>query len=69
MVIEMVEGEPPYINENPIRALWLIAVHGKPQINNLSKELSPELRDFLDRYVASHHKNDVFQLIQGHSLN
>lgn len=48
IVIEMMNGEPPYMNESPVRALYLIATYGKPRIDNLSK-FSQELREFLDR--------------------
>ncbi|KAM6289182.1 LOW QUALITY PROTEIN: serine/threonine-protein kinase PAK 4 [Aegotheles albertisi] len=50
MVIEMVDGEPPYFNEPPLKAMKMIR-DNPPQLKNVHK-VSPSLKGFLERLLV-----------------
>ncbi|KAJ3641543.1 hypothetical protein Zmor_028046 [Zophobas morio] len=47
MIVEMLDGQPPYLDKSPLRALYLIAANGRPAIERW-EELSATLKDFID---------------------
>lgn len=50
MVIEMVDGEPPYFNEPPLKAMKMIRDNLPPKLKNLHKvPSSARLRESITR--------------------
>lgn len=47
----MIEGEPPYLNQNPLKALYLIATNGTPTIAN-PENLSALFKDYLGQTLS-----------------
>ena len=63
--VEMIEGEPPYLNQNPMKAQYLIATNGTPTIAN-PDNLSSTFRDYLSKTleVDAEKRPDAAQLLQ-----
>jgi p21-activated kinase 1 len=61
----MIEGEPPYLNQNPLKALYLIATNGTPTIAN-PDALSPVFKDYLQKTleVDAERRPDAAVLLQ-----
>ena len=51
MALEMKDGEPPYMQENQLKALYLISTNGKPDITKGAK-MSEEFHDFLNKHLV-----------------
>lgn len=61
----MVEGEPPYLKQNPLKALYLVATSGTPTIAN-PENLTSTFRDYLAQTleVDTENRPDATQLLQ-----
>uniref|UniRef100_A0A1I8F8H0 non-specific serine/threonine protein kinase n=1 Tax=Macrostomum lignano TaxID=282301 RepID=A0A1I8F8H0_9PLAT len=51
MIVEMIDGEPPYFNEAPVQAMRRIRDQQAPRLQ-FSRPVPPELADFLGRTMA-----------------
>ena len=62
---EMVEGEPPYLKQNPLKALFLVATNGAPRIAN-PENLTSTFRDYLAKTleVDAEKRPDATQLLK-----
>ncbi|KAI0299242.1 kinase-like domain-containing protein [Russula brevipes] len=65
VAIEMIEGEPPYWDQSPMKALCLIATNGTPTIAN-PENLSSTFRDYLAKTleVDAEKRPDATQLLR-----
>ena len=61
----MLEGEPPYLEEEPLKALYLIATNGTPSLKK-PETLSSLVKNFLARCleVDVNRRADSFELSQ-----
>ncbi|KTF81929.1 hypothetical protein cypCar_00037747, partial [Cyprinus carpio] len=51
MLVEMVDGEPPYFSETPVAAMKRLRDEPAPTVRNLH-QVSPVLKDFLRRMLT-----------------
>ncbi len=66
---EMIEGEPPHLNQNPLKALYLIATNGTPTIAN-PENLSTVFSDYLAKTleVDAEKRPNATELLQVRTL-
>jgi serine/threonine protein kinase len=67
LLIEMLEGEPPYLKESQFKIYYLIALNGKPTVSEESlSRSSPELISFLDRCleIDTNKRADAAELLE-----
>ncbi|KAK7001671.1 kinase-like domain-containing protein [Favolaschia claudopus] len=50
-MVEMIDGAPPYVGEEPLKVLFLILVNGAPELKD-PDSLPDELKDFLSDCLA-----------------
>ncbi|KAI6214261.1 STE/STE20/PAKA protein kinase [Aphelenchoides besseyi] len=64
MALEMIDGSPPYLHETPLKAIYLIAKNGKPEIQRRN-ELGKDFVDFIDRclVVNAEDRADTVELL------
>jgi len=65
MVMEMAEGDPPYMEHPPLRALFLITTKGIPGLAN-PKQWPPEFLDFTSvcLNIDAEHRPDSKTLLE-----
>ena len=51
VMLELAEGEPPYLRENPMKALFYIASKPAPLLKN-KRRWSPEFQDFVTKCLV-----------------
>ncbi|XP_041661030.1 serine/threonine-protein kinase PAK 6-like [Cheilinus undulatus] len=65
MVVEMIDGEPPYFSDTPINAMKKLRDEAAPSVKNIHK-VSPVLKDFLECMLTRNTKqrSSAAQLLQ-----
>mgnify|MGYP002048480422 CR=1 FL=1 len=48
----MKDGKPPYFDEEPLRAMFLVATHGRPKVTDWD-HFSAEFQEFLDKCLQA----------------
>jgi serine/threonine protein kinase len=52
MIIEMIDGEPPYFDQPPLQAMRFIRDMPPPKFKDIIHKISPRLQGFLDRLLV-----------------